>query len=185
MSKDNNLHDYLFDLADAIREKKGGNELINAQNFADEIRAFEIAEEIKSQDKEVEVASNGTLEVTPDEGFDYLNKVIVNTSVTQDGEGGNSYDYIDLSKIDINWEEPNITMYSNLMKVNGLGIVPTTAYVISADKEILRMASAIGIDTSAKMLINGLMITIGEGLREEFPNYDSFPRLTKEEFYTI
>ena len=41
MSKDNNLHDYLSDLADAIREKKGTTEPINAQNFADEIRSIE------------------------------------------------------------------------------------------------------------------------------------------------
>lgn len=38
MSKDNNLHDFLQDVADAIREKKGSNEPINAQNFSDEIR---------------------------------------------------------------------------------------------------------------------------------------------------
>ena len=37
MSKDNNLHDFLQDVADAIRKKKGSNEPINAQNFADEI----------------------------------------------------------------------------------------------------------------------------------------------------
>ena len=38
MSKDNNLHDFLQDVADAIKEKKGSNEPINAQNFADEIK---------------------------------------------------------------------------------------------------------------------------------------------------
>ena len=41
MSKDNNLHDYLSDLADAIREKKGTTEPINAQSFAEEIRTIE------------------------------------------------------------------------------------------------------------------------------------------------
>lgn len=38
MSKDNNLHDFLQDVADAIKEKKGSNEPINAQNFANEIK---------------------------------------------------------------------------------------------------------------------------------------------------
>ena len=38
MSKDNNLHDFLQDVADAIKEKKGSNEPINAQNFAEEIK---------------------------------------------------------------------------------------------------------------------------------------------------
>lgn len=38
MSKDNNLHDFLQDVADAIKEKKGSNDAINAQNFSDEIK---------------------------------------------------------------------------------------------------------------------------------------------------
>ena len=41
MSKTDNLHDYLADLADAIREKKGTTEPINAQRFAEEIRTIE------------------------------------------------------------------------------------------------------------------------------------------------
>lgn len=41
MSKTDNLHDYLSDLADAIREKKGSSEPINAQSFAEEIRGIE------------------------------------------------------------------------------------------------------------------------------------------------
>ncbi len=38
MSKDNNLHDFLQDVADAIKEKKGSNDAINAQDFSDEIK---------------------------------------------------------------------------------------------------------------------------------------------------
>lgn len=38
MAKTDNLIDYLTDIADAIREKKGTSDLINAQNFADEIK---------------------------------------------------------------------------------------------------------------------------------------------------
>ena len=41
MSKTDNLHDYLSDLAEAIREKKGTQDPINAQSFADEIRGIE------------------------------------------------------------------------------------------------------------------------------------------------
>jgi hypothetical protein len=41
MSKDNNLHDFLQDVADAIREKKGSTDKINAQSFAEEIRSIE------------------------------------------------------------------------------------------------------------------------------------------------
>lgn len=38
MAKTDNLIDYLTDIADAIREKKGITDPINAQDFADEIR---------------------------------------------------------------------------------------------------------------------------------------------------
>ena len=41
MSKNNNLHDYLSDLANAIREKKGTSGAINAQDFASEIASIE------------------------------------------------------------------------------------------------------------------------------------------------
>ena len=42
MAKTDNLTDFLVDVADAIREKKGTSDPINPQNFSDEIRAFEI-----------------------------------------------------------------------------------------------------------------------------------------------
>jgi hypothetical protein len=41
MSKQDNLTDFLTDIADAIREKKGSSEKINPQNFSDEIRSIE------------------------------------------------------------------------------------------------------------------------------------------------
>lgn len=41
MAKNNNLSDFLTDIADAIREKKGTNEPINAQNFSSEILSIE------------------------------------------------------------------------------------------------------------------------------------------------
>lgn len=41
MSKTDNLTDFLTDVADAIREKKGSTEKINPQNFSDEIRCIQ------------------------------------------------------------------------------------------------------------------------------------------------
>ena len=38
MAKTDNLIDFLKDIADAIREKNGTNDPINAQDFADEIK---------------------------------------------------------------------------------------------------------------------------------------------------
>lgn len=44
MAKNNNLQDFVTDIADAIREKKGTEDKINPQDFADEIR--DIHEEV-------------------------------------------------------------------------------------------------------------------------------------------
>lgn len=41
MSKQDNLTDFLTDVADAIREKKGTTDKINPQNFSEEIRGIE------------------------------------------------------------------------------------------------------------------------------------------------
>ena len=41
MAKNDNLKDFLTDVADAIREKKGTTELINPQDFGSEIRGIE------------------------------------------------------------------------------------------------------------------------------------------------
>lgn len=41
MAKNNNLYDFLVDVADAIREKKGTTALINPQNFSEEILGIE------------------------------------------------------------------------------------------------------------------------------------------------
>ena len=41
MAKDNNLKDFLIDVADAIREKKGTTDLINPQDFSAEIASIE------------------------------------------------------------------------------------------------------------------------------------------------
>ena len=41
MAKDNNLQDFLTDIADAIREKKGTTDKINPQNFSNEIKSIQ------------------------------------------------------------------------------------------------------------------------------------------------
>lgn len=41
MAKNNNLKDFVTDIADAIREKKGTTDLINPQDFGSEIRGIE------------------------------------------------------------------------------------------------------------------------------------------------
>lgn len=48
MSKENNLTDFLTDVADAIREKKGSSEKINPQDFSEEIRSIESGGEVNA-----------------------------------------------------------------------------------------------------------------------------------------
>ena len=52
MAKTDNLHDYLSDLANAIREKKGTSETINAQDFAAEIASIETSGGGEKESKE-------------------------------------------------------------------------------------------------------------------------------------
>lgn len=42
MAKDNNIQDFLTDVANAIRDKKGTSDLINPQDFSNEIASIEV-----------------------------------------------------------------------------------------------------------------------------------------------
>lgn len=53
MAKDNNLTDFLTDLANTIRAKKGTSDLINPQDFSSEIQNIETGFEYPSQGKDV------------------------------------------------------------------------------------------------------------------------------------
>lgn len=53
MSKQDNLTDFLTDVADAIREKKGTTEKINPQNFSEEIRGIESGGVVEKEYKDV------------------------------------------------------------------------------------------------------------------------------------
>ena len=50
MAKDNNLQDFLTDVANAIREKKGTSELINPQDFSAEIESIQTGEQDNTKD---------------------------------------------------------------------------------------------------------------------------------------
>lgn len=67
MSKVDNLTDYLTDLGNTIRTKKSKTDLINPQDFSDEISSINTAK--PEQAKIVTYTANGTYAVTPDEGY--------------------------------------------------------------------------------------------------------------------
>ena len=54
MSKENNLTDFLTDVADAIREKKGTTDKINPQDFSDEIKGIKTSSSIWTGHVDVE-----------------------------------------------------------------------------------------------------------------------------------
>jgi hypothetical protein len=64
MSKDYNLHDFLQDVAAAIKEKKGSNEPINAQSFAEEIRSIEGGGSVSMQGAKVDSTGRGIADIT-------------------------------------------------------------------------------------------------------------------------
>lgn len=79
MAKNNNLTDFLTDVANAIRTKKGTTGAINPQNFSSEIASINV--EPNLEQKTVTITENGTTEVTPTSGKDGMSKVTVTTNV--------------------------------------------------------------------------------------------------------
>ena len=80
MANISNLSSFLTDVADAIREKKGTQDQIPAENFDTEIKSIETGTKINNQDKDI--TKNGTY--TADEGYTGLGTVIVNVPQTGD-----------------------------------------------------------------------------------------------------
>ena len=75
MSKDNNLHDFLVDIADAIRNKKGTTDPINAQNLSDEIRGIETGSQWAVDFGEEIASGNPAYLDALQEDIDYYNEV--------------------------------------------------------------------------------------------------------------
>ena len=78
MAKSDNLTDFLTDVADAIREKKGTTEKINPQDFSNEIREIETGGEPSpwAVDFGEEIATNNAVFVNAlQEDIDYYNEI--------------------------------------------------------------------------------------------------------------
>ena len=76
MSKANNLTDFLIDVANAIRSKKGTTTPINPQDFSDEIASISATPKLQAKTASASATSN--VVVTPNTGYDGLSKVTVN-----------------------------------------------------------------------------------------------------------
>ena len=82
MARTDTLNNFLTDVADSIRTKKGTTDSIPASNFDTEIESIEAGGgEPNLQSKSITITENGTQNVTADEGYDGLSDVSVTTNV--------------------------------------------------------------------------------------------------------
>lgn len=141
--------------------------------------------EIKSQSKEVEVTSNGTMDITPDAGFAYLSAVKVKTNVAQSGGGsGSSIEYWDVSAN--NGVLSEVALFFLLLKsTSDYGTDILSIYNLTT-KNITILA--IALDRSMPLCIEGTLMSCGEWLdamqMSDFTQF-GWTRITKEQFYNL
>ena len=95
MGKNNNLHDFLVDVADAIREKKGTSEPINPQEFSNEIKNLPSGASPFAVDFGEEISSGNAAYINAlQEDIDYYNQIQEERRLYAEGKGGRSDDEI-------------------------------------------------------------------------------------------
>lgn len=161
--------------------------------------------EIKAQSKEIEVTSNGTMDITPDAGFAYLNSVKVKTNVAQSGEsgggstGGDGWVYFDLRNSEYRGDFLFLTQSCPAFLCGIMEDAGGVMYGMTIE--------AYNNNNSSEQKVNNLygmamylggMIKVGDMqlTNEEYINtivsqmgitnpIDKAPRITKEEFYNL
>lgn len=148
--------------------------------------------EIKSQSKEVEVTANGTMDITPDAGFSYLNSVKVKTNVAQSGGGGGSASSVEYWDFRGTSGLNQLTILLRSIAVKGTmqgmkGIFPSAMFQQAQGSG--SDVTAIAIDLSFEMVaeVDGVIqtITVKQQLEQNNINIAAIPRITKEEFYNL
>lgn len=166
--------------------------------FAEVVSNGEVTE-IKAQSKEIEVTSNGTMDITPDAGFAYLSAVKVKTNVAGSGEGSaSSVEYIDVSG-DFDGDFHKSILVSVASQIRAMteyaGLCVASYANIKSNiglADVVEVAQAISIDNSTPLVIGGNKMLISDYLNAVLPQiglsierYNALPRITKEEFYNI
>jgi hypothetical protein len=151
--------------------------------------------EIKSQSKEVEVTSNGTMDITPDAGFSYLNSVKVKTNVAQSGGGGGSENSMMYYSIDIKENtEVFVQCYAANMKADMGGgeiVVVGTGIVFANDVPSTNWkAAAVNVDMPTYSPTGLGIISFREQVESQGHSLDDLTDLglteiTEAEFYNL
>lgn len=144
--------------------------------------------EIKSQSKEVEVTANGTMDITPDAGFSYLNSVKVKTNVAQSGGGSGCIRYLNIANLSSLSDQRMAMALACLVKVSSdnYGVAIGSDYFIRDQLYIeysLSDVVAIGVMPTIKFLIEGNIIVIEEQLALLMGN--GAIEITEEQFYNL
>lgn len=90
MARTNNLSDFLTDVADAIRSKKGSQDTISASQFDTEILGLPSG---TYQTKTLTINANGSQTVTPDQGYDAIDEITITTQVPQKQLQSKTYNF--------------------------------------------------------------------------------------------
>lgn len=137
--------------------------------------------EIKAQSKEIEVTSNGTMDITPDAGFAYLNSVKVKTNVAgSGGGGGDTWRYFDVSRLDSNMKPmtfPFIVKSGNFIKTPQMDEDWTQVVAIGVDDSDNRVyIPRLGRTSWSRVMAE-------EGLTPEVMAQFGIIEITEDEFY--
>ena len=81
MARTNNLTNFLTDVADAIKTKKGVVENIPAANFDTEI--LNLPSQGNYEEKVINISQNGTQVVYPSSNYDAISQLNINTAVPE------------------------------------------------------------------------------------------------------
>lgn len=143
--------------------------------------------EIKAQSKVVEITSNGTTNITPDEGFGYLNSVKVKTNVAQSGggstSGGGKYGMLFFDIANVSENMTLQILWASFLVNLGHQIVPATAYAYDSQGYeenlygIKKVAVVYGYAQSGTQVTEDMIMSLFGELNAQ--------EITEEEFYNV
>lgn len=91
MARVNNLSNFLTDVADAIKEKKGSQTSIPAANFDTEILA--LPSQGTYEQRVLNISANGTQTITPSSGFDAIDELELTVAVPEKQLQSKTYNF--------------------------------------------------------------------------------------------